>query len=222
MSARDELIARAHARRGEGALLREIADELDVSTTTVTRWLDPAKAELMRERARQAKLARRVPCERCGRPLGYERAGGVCRHCTSDDAHARVERVAALYAAGLEASEIARQVALAEGYVSLLLTRLAHAGPNHSSLRPARSVERPRTRAPDRVSAQRGALAWRDRASRGADARLARRGDRSHARARRAARRGRRRCCLIDDDDDDDDRSGYSPAPPGHAAKWSQ
>jgi transposase len=128
VSARDELIARAHARRGEGALLREIADELDVSTTTVTRWLDPAKAELMRERARQAKLARRVPCERCGRPLGYERAGGVCRHCTSDDAHARVERVAALYAAGLEASEIARQVALAEGYVSLLLTRLAHAG----------------------------------------------------------------------------------------------
>ena len=82
----------------------------------------------MRERARRAKLARRVPCERCGRPLGYERAGGVCRHCTSDDAHARVERVAALYTAGLEAPEIARRVGLAEGYVSLLLTRLAHAG----------------------------------------------------------------------------------------------
>ena len=108
--------------------MREIADEFGVSTTTVVRWLDPAKAEAMRERARRAKLARRVGCERCGRPLGYERAGGVCRDCTSDDAHARVERVAALYTAGVDAPEIARDVGLAEGYVSLLLTRLAHAG----------------------------------------------------------------------------------------------
>jgi DNA-binding CsgD family transcriptional regulator/ribosomal protein S14 len=109
-------------------LLREIAAELDVSTTTVARWLDPAKAQRMRERARDAKLARRVPCERCNRPLGYERAGGLCRRCTSDDAHARIERVAALYDAGVEAPEIARQVGLAEGYVALLLTRLGHAG----------------------------------------------------------------------------------------------
>jgi DNA-binding CsgD family transcriptional regulator len=109
-------------------LLREIADELDVSTTTVARWLDPAKAQRMRERARDAKLARRVPCKRCGRPLGYERAGGLCRRCTSDDAHARVEHIAALYAAGMEASEIAHQVGLRPGYVALLLTRLAHAG----------------------------------------------------------------------------------------------
>jgi transposase len=128
VSPSDDPIARARARRAEGALLREIADELDVSTTTVARWLDPAKADLMRERARRAKLARRVPCERCGRPLGYERAGGVCRHCTSDDAHARIDRVAALYTAGVDTTEIAGRVGLAEGYVSLLLTRLANAG----------------------------------------------------------------------------------------------
>jgi ribosomal protein S14 len=109
-------------------LLREIADELEVSTTTVVRWLDPAKAQRMRERARDAKLARRVPCERCGHPLGYERSGGLCRQCTSDDAHARIERVAALYDSGARASEIAREVGLRPGYVALLLTRLAHAG----------------------------------------------------------------------------------------------
>jgi transposase len=125
MPSRDDLIARARARRAQGALLHEIADELAVSTSTVARWVDPARAQRMREQSRHAKLARRVPCERCGRPLGYQRTGGLCRHCTSDDAHARIERVAALYTAGLEAREIAREVGLAEGYVSLLLTRLA-------------------------------------------------------------------------------------------------
>jgi transposase len=128
VSSRDEPIARARSRREQGALLREIADELGVSTTTVARWLDPAQARRMRERSREAKLARRVPCERCGRPLGYQRTGGVCRGCVLGDAHARMDRVAALYGKGLEAPEIAREVGLAEGYVAILLTRLARAG----------------------------------------------------------------------------------------------
>lgn len=108
--------------------MREIAAELGVSTTTVARWLDPSRAQRMRERSREAKLARRVPCERCGRPLGYQRGAGVCRQCSSADAHARIDRVGALYAAGLDAPEIAREVGLAEGYVSILLTRLARDG----------------------------------------------------------------------------------------------
>lgn len=78
--------------------------------------------------SRQLKLARRVPCERCGRPLSYERTGGVCRRCTIDDAHARIHRVAALYTDGLDVPEIAREVRLAEAYVSILLSRLARAG----------------------------------------------------------------------------------------------
>lgn len=108
--------------------MREIATELGVSTTTVARWLDPSRAQRMRERSREAKLARRVPCERCGRPLGYQRAAGVCRRCSTADAHARIDRVGALYAAGLDAPAIAREVRLAEGYVSILLTRLARDG----------------------------------------------------------------------------------------------
>ena len=108
--------------------MREIAAELGVSTTTVARWVDPARAQRMRERSREAKLARRVPCERCGRPLGYQRTDGVCRQCTIADAHARVDRVAELYAAGLDAPGIARDVGLAEGYVAILLTRLARDG----------------------------------------------------------------------------------------------
>jgi transposase len=128
VSSRDELITRARARRTQGALLHEIAGELEVSTTTIARWLDPAKAQAMRERSRQAKLARRVPCERCGRPLGYERAAGICRRCTADDANARIERVAALYSDGLDPRQIASQVGLAEGYVAILLTRLARDG----------------------------------------------------------------------------------------------
>jgi transposase len=109
-------------------LLREIADELAVSTTTIARWLDPAQARRMRDRSREAKLARRVPCERCGRPLGYQRSAGICRGCVVDDAHARMDRVAALYTEGLEAPEIAREVDLASGYVAILLTRLARDG----------------------------------------------------------------------------------------------
>jgi len=128
VSSRDDLIALARSRREQGALLREIASELEVSTTTVARWLDPAQAERMRERSREAKLARRVPCERCGRPLGYQRAGGTCRQCGLGDAHARVDRVAALYAEGLDPPAIARQVGLAEGYVGNLLARLARGG----------------------------------------------------------------------------------------------
>ena len=129
MSSRDDLIALARSRREQGALLREIAAELEVSTTTVARWLDPAQAQRMRARSREAKLARRVPCGRgCGRSLGYQRSGGICRQCRLDDAHARVDRVAALYADGLDAPEIASQVSLAEGYVALLLTRLARDG----------------------------------------------------------------------------------------------
>ena len=128
MPSRDDLIACARARRAQHVTLSEIAAELGVSTTTVARWIDPDQAERDRERSRQSKLARRVPCERCGRPLSYQRTDGVCRRCTIDDAHARIDRVAALYADGLETSDIARQVALAEGYVAILLTRLARAG----------------------------------------------------------------------------------------------
>ena len=88
----------------------------------------PPLAQAMRERSREAKLARRVPCERCGRPLGYQRAAGVCRQCSTADAHVRIDRVGAFYAAGLDAPGIAREVGLAEGYVSILLTRLARDG----------------------------------------------------------------------------------------------
>jgi transposase len=128
MASRDDRIARARARRAQGALLRDIAAELDVSTSTVARWVNPAQARRMRDRSRQAKLARRLPCERCGRPLGYQRTGGICRQCASDDAHARIDRVATLCEHGLDAAEIAREVGLAEGYVAILLTRLARAG----------------------------------------------------------------------------------------------
>jgi transposase len=125
---RDDLIALARSRRAQRAPLTEIAAELGVSTTTVARWVDPDQARRDRERSRQAKLARRVPCERCGRPLSYQRPGGVCRHCAIDDAHARIDKVAALYREGLDAPEIARKVELAEGYVAILLSRLARAG----------------------------------------------------------------------------------------------
>jgi transposase len=128
VAARDDLIARARACRAQGMLLRDIAAELGVSTTTVARWVDPAQAQRMRERSRQAKLARRVPCQRCGRPLGYQRTEGVCRSCLIGDAHARIDQVAALYGDGLDLPDIARQVGLAEGYVSILLGRLARAG----------------------------------------------------------------------------------------------
>ena len=128
MASRDDLIARARARRAKGVLLRDIAAELGVSTTTIARWVDPVQAQRMRERSRQAKLARRIPCERCGRSLGYQRSGGICRRCISDDVHSRIERVAVLYAGGLEAQEIASEVGLAPGYVALLLTRLAQTG----------------------------------------------------------------------------------------------
>jgi DNA-binding CsgD family transcriptional regulator/ribosomal protein S14 len=125
---RDDLIARARSRRAQRATLTEIAGELGVSTTTVARWVDPDQARRDRERSRQAKLARRVPCERCGRPLSYQRAGGVCRQCLIDDAHARIDQVADLYREGLDAPEIAREVELAEGYVAILLSRLARGG----------------------------------------------------------------------------------------------
>jgi DNA-binding MarR family transcriptional regulator len=125
---RDDLIARARVRRAQHATLTEIAAELGVSTTTVARWVDADQARRDRECSRQAKVARRIPCERCGRPLSYQRTGGVCRRCTIDDAHARIDRVAALYAGGLHPPGIARQVDLAEGYVAILLSRLARAG----------------------------------------------------------------------------------------------
>ena len=128
MSSRDDLILRARSRRAQGALLREIAGELGVSSTTVARWVDSDQARRDRERSRQAKLARRVPCERCGRPLGYQRPAGICRQCAIDDAHARIDRVAVLYDEGLDPTQIAQHVGLAETYVSLLITRLARSG----------------------------------------------------------------------------------------------
>ena len=128
MSSRDDLILRARSRRAQGALLREIAGELGVSSTTVARWVDSDQARRDRERSRQAKLARRVPCERCGRRLGYQRPAGICRQCAIDDAHARIDRVAVLYDEGLDPTQIAQHVGLAETYVSLLITRLARSG----------------------------------------------------------------------------------------------
>ena len=128
MASREDLIARARSRRARGALMRDIAAELGVSTTTIARWLDPTQAERMRERSRQAKLARRVPCQRCGQPLGYQRTEGICRPCSIGDAHARIDRVAALYGDGLDLPDIARRVGLAETYVSILLARLARDG----------------------------------------------------------------------------------------------
>ena len=49
-------------------------------------------------------------------------------NAASADAQARIDRAGALYAAGLDAPGIAREVGLAEGYVSILLTRLARDG----------------------------------------------------------------------------------------------
>jgi len=117
--------ARARELRSQGLVLREIAEQLGVSSRTVVRWLNPEQAERDRQRSRQAKHTRRRPCERCTAPLAYDRAGGLCALCLHGDAHQRVERVAALYQDGHEPREIARNVGLSQGYVSNLLVDLA-------------------------------------------------------------------------------------------------
>ena len=178
----DDPIARARSRRAQGALLREIAAELGVSTTTVARWLDPARAQQMRERSREAKLARRVPCERCGRPIGYRRAAGVCRQCSTADAHTRIDRVGAFYAAGLDAPGIAREVGLAEGYVSILLTRLARDQPGVRLRHVPRDGASTREREREIVPLRSDGLTRREITDQ------PRQSDRS-------ARRGARRCC---------------------------
>ena len=117
--------ARARELRSQGLVLREIAEQLAVTVRTIARWTNPELAERDRQRSRQAKRARRRPCERCSQLLAYDRAGGLCSTCLRHDAHARVDRVAALYTDGHEPPGIARQVGLSEGYVSNLLVELA-------------------------------------------------------------------------------------------------
>lgn len=125
---REHRVAQARVLRAQGRVLREIADTLGVSLSTAARWSDPAFEERARQRSRQAKHARRVPCERCSRPLSYERAGGVCSRCLREQSHRRLERIAGLYEAGVGPPEIAAQVGLGEGHVRNLISKLARGG----------------------------------------------------------------------------------------------
>jgi transposase len=114
--------------RADGRVLREIAETLNVSITTAARWSDPEYEARARERSRQAKLARRMPCERCSRPLSYDRVGGVCSQCQREHSRQRIAEIAGLYEAGHEPSAIAGRVGLAEGHVRNLISELARTG----------------------------------------------------------------------------------------------
>ena len=118
----------ARALHAQGTALREIAELLDVSARTVARWTDPERAERDRRRSREAKQGRRRACERCSRPLSYDRAGGLCQTCGRADAHERIERVATLYQRGHKPLEIAGTVGISEGYARNILGELARAG----------------------------------------------------------------------------------------------
>jgi DNA-binding CsgD family transcriptional regulator len=114
--------------RVQGLTQRQVAAELGVSQPTVQRWLDPGSAARSRERSRAAKRRRRQACERCSRPLSYDRPAGVCQACRRSDARARHQRIARLYQDGQDPSEIARLLALNRNYVLTLLGRLARQG----------------------------------------------------------------------------------------------
>jgi transposase len=118
-------VAHAQQLRSDGLLWREIAERLGVSPRTIARWTSPERAERDRQRSREAKHTRRRPCERCSRPISYDRAGGLCSRCGHDDAQARVQQVAALYETGREPLAIARQTGLSASYIRTLLSELA-------------------------------------------------------------------------------------------------
>lgn len=74
-----ELKEQARQLRTEGALIREIADQIGVPKTTVARWLNPTLEERERVKARKRKFGKKRTCPQCGRLRANTAA--LCQRC---------------------------------------------------------------------------------------------------------------------------------------------
>jgi transposase len=119
---RAEKIATAQQMREGGALLREIGEALGVTTSAVSKWLDPEKAREWNrlgnakrgpaKRAEENRLDGR-PCPECGAPRkrGCARRATLCRDCRRRLIHearvARRGRIGEMWRAGASRRAIA-------------------------------------------------------------------------------------------------------------------
>ncbi len=139
---REQKIEKARDLRQGGALYREIAEELDVSVTTVCEWITgrvtawkKANPERVREQnlrrndaKREWEDAQRADCPQCGQRMGAGSAMPAsrpdkCAACHRDDARLRTVHFINLRSQGLTNREIARAEGVRENVVASVLSR---------------------------------------------------------------------------------------------------
>lgn len=74
-----ELRKQAWLLRDEGLLIHQIAEQICVPKSTVTRWLNPEFEERDRAKARKRKYTRRKKCAECGKRKSN--TGSLCLAC---------------------------------------------------------------------------------------------------------------------------------------------
>ncbi len=137
---RAEKVARARELRDGGARYQAIAEQLDVSTTTIYRWLNPERVapyrngraidpERTRELDRRYSATHRTECERCGgdRPRGSH-AGPLCRTCISADADRVARQIEGWWTDGISSPEIQRRLGWTKGHLARQIHLLREKG----------------------------------------------------------------------------------------------
>lgn len=119
---RAEKVAQACELRGQGLLVREVAERMGVPVSTVGHWL--SDSGLSKQRARRGAAS--VRCSRCDKKLSA--AALLCRDCRSRDRHDRDCGVAELWAQGLTMPQIAAELRLPYGTVADSIVRMRKAG----------------------------------------------------------------------------------------------
>lgn len=135
ISALDREVAKHLYARGWG--IRDIAQALDLNTTTVYRHVKPGAIEKDRQQSRRWKARNkhrtrqydhdyhrrtRKPCPQCRQPMSADST--LCRACRAANAAARHSMIIGLYQDGMPLKEIAKTVGTTINSLSVTLNRL--------------------------------------------------------------------------------------------------
>lgn len=143
---REQKIAKAKKLKAKGLSNREVAERLGVTTSAVTKWLNPnTKLWNQRQNASpERKAAKRQWADENDRPLcaecGFERGAGqqrknpdgLCRACRNDRLRsqhlARCHRIEYLWNLGRTLGEIAEDLGSTPGSISVSMVHMRAEG----------------------------------------------------------------------------------------------